>query len=171
MLSAYLWEERQALEELAYQLETEQVLIASARHGLLARSTAAIERALAELTAVEARRSAAAGAVALELGLAANATLSQLADALPDQATALHSHRRNLRELLHQIDGLTEQNRKLLAQHLAATSDALALLGVAPTYGPRPGADGFASADRVGPPRTHVGAAEPGRSVLVSTRA
>jgi len=134
MLSACLWEQRQALEELAYQLEAELLLVAAGRHRWLARSTAAVQAALAELDAVEARRATAARRLAGELGLPPDATLNQLAQALPEAAQVLRSHRRNLRELLLQVDDLSERNRNLLARNLAATSDALALLGVSATY-------------------------------------
>jgi len=163
-LSTCLWEERHALEELAFRLETELALVAAGRHRWLARSTAAIEQALATLNEAEVRRSAAVVAITSEIGLPSNTTLNQLAEAFPDQATALHSHRRHLRELLHQVDTLTEQNQNLLARNLAATTDALALLGIAPTYGPDSGAGRSHHHDQ-------TSTSWDSRAVLVSTRA
>jgi hypothetical protein len=141
-LSTCLWEERQALEELAYRLEAELLVVASGRTRWLPRASAAVSDALAEVAARDARRASCVAALAAELGLAADVTIEALAEALPDHADALRSHRRHLRQLLAQVDDLTRRTRALLARHLAATTDALAMLGVAPDYpGPsRPGA-------------------------------
>lgn len=133
-LSTCLWEERQALEDLAYQLEAQQLVVSAGRHRMLPRATGAVETALAHLAACEAARATAARQLAGELGLAADANLELLAQALPEHAEALRSHRRRLRELLTQVDDLTRGTRGLLARNLAATTDALAILGVTPDY-------------------------------------
>lgn len=141
-LSACLWEERQALEDLAYQLEMELLAVTAGRHGLLPRATAALQRALAHLAACEAGRAGTAAELAAELGLAEDANLELLADAMPEHADALRSHRRRLGELVQQVDELSQRIRGLLARNLAATTDALALLGVTPTYEPEAGIPG-----------------------------
>lgn len=133
-LSTCLWEERQALEELAYQLQAQQLVVAAGRHRMLPRATEAVEGALAHLAACEAARATAARQLAGELGLAPDANLELLAQVLPEHAEALRSHRRRLRELLTEVDELTRAIRGLLARNLAATTDALGVLGVAPAY-------------------------------------
>lgn len=141
-LSACLWEQREVLEDLAFQLESELLMVASGRYRWLARTTAGVEQALARVAAAEERRAAAAGALATEAGLAPGANLEALAEALPDSAELLRSHRRNLQDLLRDVQDLVERNRMLLARNLAATTDALAMLGVDQGYGPghHPGA-------------------------------
>lgn len=145
-LSTCLWEERQALEDLAYQIESELLVVCGGRHRMLPRASSAVEEALARLAACEAQRSTAAGALAGTLGLPRDANLELLAQALPEHADALRSHRRRLRELLEQVEELTRQTRGMLARNLAATTDALATLGVAPTYSPTTGPHAFAGA-------------------------
>lgn len=141
-LSTCLWEERQALEDLAYQLETELLVVNAGRHQLLPRATADLEAALGRLAACEADRSAATRTLTAQLGVAPDANLEVLAQALPEHAEALRSHRRRLRELVAQVDDLSRRARGLLARHLAATTDALAVLGVTPDYRPVPAAGG-----------------------------
>ncbi len=135
-LSSCLWEQREALEELAFQLEAELLMVASGRYRWLPRTTAAVEEALARLADVEARRGAAADVVAAEAGLAPGANLEALACALPDSAELLRSHRRNLQDRLHDVEELAASTRGLLARNLAATADALALIGVEQGYSP-----------------------------------
>ena len=78
----------------------------------------------------------AADELATALGLSPGATLEQLADALPDGSDVLRSHARHLHHLVGEVETLTEQTRRLLARNLAATTDALALLGVTSSYAP-----------------------------------
>ncbi len=135
-LSTCLWTQRQALETLAYRLEVEMLMAAAGRSQGLARSTAATELALADLLVADARRAMAADELATALGLSPGATLEQLADALPDGSDVLRSHARHLHHLVGEVETLTEQTRRLLARNLAATTDALALLGVTSSYAP-----------------------------------
>lgn len=158
VLSTCLWEERQALEDLAYQLETELLIVTAGRHRMLPRATAELESVLGRVAACEAGRAAASRALALELGMSPDANLEVLAQALPEHADALRSHRRRLRELLAQIDDLTRRTRGLLARHLAATTDALAVLGVTSDYRPAaaPGAVETATMTTTGAPARAV---------------
>lgn len=135
-LSTCLWNQRQALETLAYQLQVEMLMAAAGRGRWLARSTAAAEAAVADLVAADARRVAAANELATALGLPPGATIEQLADGLPEGSDVLRSHARHLQHLVGEVEALAEQTRGLLARNLAATTDALALLGVTPSYGP-----------------------------------
>ena len=135
-LSTCLWTQRQALETLAYHLEVEMLMAAAGRSRGLARSTSATELALADLLVADARRAMAADELATALGLSPGATVEQLADALPDGSDVLRSHARHLHHLVGEVETLTEQTRRLLARNLAATTDALALLGVTSSYAP-----------------------------------
>jgi ABC-type transporter Mla subunit MlaD len=133
-LYACLWEERQALDDLVYHLEAELSLVEAGRHRRLPRATAAVQHALAELAARDRARAEAVATLAGQLGLERTCTLEALAQAIPDHTDLLREHRRVLRNLVGQVDDLTRRLRSLLARHLAATTDALALLGVPPSY-------------------------------------
>jgi len=132
-LSACLWEERAAIEQLVFRLEQENLVLASGRHRLLMRSTAEVAAASAAVDYVETRRIEITGALGARLGLAGPVTLDALAAALPeDSAEALRAHRAALRSLVGAAAGLVERNRELIARGLAAATDALALVGAAP---------------------------------------
>lgn len=157
-LSSSLWDQRHALETLAYELEVEKLMVAAGRVRWLGRSAAATEAALADLMAADARRVAAADELAVAVGLEAGATIEQLAEAVPDAGGMLRAHREHLHRLAGEVDALVEQTKILLARNLAAVTDALALLGVTPSYGP-------------GPAGRHQATAQLGRSMLLDVSA
>ena len=87
---------------------------------------------------VSRRREQLVAAAAGELGLPATTTLSALADAAPDEdeRRVLGERRQVMRAQVARISDLCAQNREILARNLAATTDALALLGDEPVvYG------------------------------------
>jgi hypothetical protein len=132
-LSACLWEERAALEQLVFRLEQENLVLASGRHRLLRPSTAEVATASAEVNRIEQRRLEITRSVGEELHLGPDATLESIADAVDGPlADALRGHRQALRALVRLVTGLVEANRELIARGLAATTDALALVGAAP---------------------------------------
>jgi hypothetical protein len=133
-LSVCLWEQRAALEHLAFRLEEELLVLAAGRHRWLTRTLAEVTEAFTAVDAAEGRRAGAARTVAEELGLAPDATLAMLADAAGgEQGDTLRRHRATLRQLVETVQGLTDRASELLARNLAATADALALLGVTST--------------------------------------
>ncbi|HXW33958.1 MAG TPA: flagellar protein FlgN [Acidimicrobiales bacterium] len=139
-LSVCLWEQRAALEHLAFRLEEELLVLAAGRHRWLSRTLSEVNEAYAALDASEQRRAEAAKALAAELGLPPHATLSNLADATgAEEGETLRRHRTTLRQLLETVQELTERASELLARNLSATADALAMLGIPPTSGYRPG--------------------------------
>lgn len=140
-LSNLLWQERRILEMLVFKLEEEQLVLLSGRHNWLAHATSEVEHVLEGLQAAGEKRSAAARDVATELGLGAQATLAQMADAAPDPwREILRQHRTAMLAAFEHIQSVSERNKEILARGLAATTDALALLGQAPVTGY--GADG-----------------------------
>ena len=70
------------------------------------------------------------------MGLSATTTLGALADAAQDEdeRRVLGERRRVMRDLVERISDLCVKNREILARNLAATADALALLGDGPSY-------------------------------------
>jgi flagellar biosynthesis/type III secretory pathway chaperone len=132
-LSICLWDEQAALEDLAFRLEQELLVLTSGRHQWLNRTTAEVAVALNRLGDLEKRRLEISRSVAEELGVTGDATLSALAEAsVPDDAKTLRDHRQRLRDLLGLVQGLAERTRFVLARNLAATNDALACMGATP---------------------------------------
>jgi len=132
-LSTCLWEERAAIEQLVFRLEQENLVLASGRHRLLMQSTAEVAAASATVDQIESRRLEITAAIGRQLGLAEPVTIEAVAGALAtDGAEALRAHRIALRSLMGSVTDLVERNRELIARGLAATTDALALVGAAP---------------------------------------
>jgi hypothetical protein len=132
-LSACLWEERAAVEQLVFRLEQENLVLASGRHRLLMQSTAEVAAASATVDQTESRRQEITRALGAQLGLAEPVTIDAIADAVPvESAEALRAHRAAMRDLVRSVTVLTDANRELIARGLAAATDALALVGAAP---------------------------------------
>jgi hypothetical protein len=131
-----LFEESDALEHLAFKLEQEQLVLVAGKPRLLARNSAEFEQAVKALDVVSRRREELVLAAAAELGLPPATTLSALADAAPDEdeRRVLGERRQIMRGQVARISDLCAKNRDILARNLAATTDALALLGESPSY-------------------------------------
>ncbi len=131
-----LFEESEALEHLAFKLEQEQLVLVAGKPRLLARNSAEFEQAVNALAVVSRRREQLVEAAAAELGMAPNSTLSALADAADDEdeRRVLGERRAIMRSQVARITDLCGKNREILARNLAATTDALALLGEGPSY-------------------------------------
>jgi len=158
-LTFVLWETREALEDLAFALEQTLLFASAGRARHLARSSAAVDQAMAKLAAADQRRSELLAELAPSLGLDPNPSLRMVAERLPEEeGAALLDLRRSLLALLGQVDQLADQLRGVLAQHLAAANDALAVLGTTPPL-VAPGA------------RRSPGGAPTPHPVLVDTRA
>ncbi|HWG98646.1 MAG TPA: flagellar export chaperone FlgN [Pilimelia sp.] len=136
-LSSVLWRTRELLELLLFKLEEEQLLLASGRSRWLAHATREVELVLEQIREAEVLRAAHAQAVAGELGLGPEASLSQLADAAPmPWHEMLHQHRRAFLTLTAEISALAELNRDLLtAGQRAARETMLVVAGSVETYG------------------------------------
>lgn len=131
-----LFEESEALEHLAFKLEQEQLVLVAGKPRLLARNNAEFEAAVQALAAVSRRREQLVADAAAELGRPPSTTLSTLADAAADEdeRRVLSERREVMRTQVARITDLCAKNRALLARNLAATTDALALLGDSPSY-------------------------------------
>jgi flagellar biosynthesis/type III secretory pathway chaperone len=131
-----LFEESEALEHLAFKLEQEQLVLVAGRPRLLARNSAEFEQAVKALAEVSRRREQLVATAAAEVGLAPTTTLSALADVASDEdeRRVLGDRRQVMRAQVARINSLCAKNREILARNLAATTDALAMLGDSPTY-------------------------------------
>jgi len=132
-LSTCLWDEQAALEELAFRLEQELLVLKSGRHQWLARTTAEVAVALSRLGEIGNRRALIARALGEELGVTGEVTLRALSDACAGQDEgALAGHRQRLRDALGTVQSLADRIRAILARNITATNDALACMGSAP---------------------------------------
>ena len=131
-----LFEESEALEHLAFKLEQEQLVLLAGQPRLLARNNAEFEGAVKSLDAVSRRREQLVSEAALDMGLGPAPTLGALAEATQDddERRVLEERRLAMLGLVGQINDLCARNREILARNLAATTDALALLGDGPSY-------------------------------------
>jgi hypothetical protein len=131
-----LFEESEALEHLAFKLEQEQLVLIAGKPKLLARNSVEFEQAVKALAAVSGRREELVVGAAAELGLGPTTTLGALADATTDddERRVLSERGKTMRAQVARINDLCAKNREILARNLAATTDALALLGEGPSY-------------------------------------
>jgi hypothetical protein len=145
-LSSVLWHERELLETLAYKLEVEQLVLASGRTHWLAAAAREVEAVLERIRDVEVLRAVEVEAVADELSLEPNASLSQIAEASEEPWRSIWlDHREAFTAVTAQIQQLSESNRELLtAGYHAAQATLLSLSEGAGTYG----SDGAVEADR-----------------------
>ena len=117
-LSAVLWRERELLDVLLYKLDVERLLLATDRRRWLGRAAHEIEFLTARLKEVGLARAVESAEAAEELGLPADATLQQLADAVVDEVwrEILAAHLSALRDVTGEIAALRDANEQLLRQ-------------------------------------------------------
>ena len=141
-VSTILWRERHLLELLLFKLEEEQLLLAAGRNRWLARATREVEMVLEEIRHTELERAVEVERVAPELGLPANASLRQLAEAAsPPWQEIFTDHRQTFLSLTEEVSDLVQANRELLARGQRAVREVMASLGegrsdVGAGYGP-----------------------------------
>ncbi len=138
-LSSILWREREMLELLLFKLEEEQLVLAGGRTRWLAHATREVELVLDQIRSTEVMRAMEVEAIAVELGVGPNPSLTELAEAVgPPWQELLRQHRRAFLTLTTEITGLAEANRDLLTVgQRAAHETMLAFAGSIETYGPR----------------------------------
>lgn len=136
-LSSVLFRTRELMELLLFKLEEEQLLLSAGRSRWLAHATREVELVLDQMRQTEILRAAHSQAAAQELGLTAEASLTDLADAAPAPwGELLHQHRRAFLTLTAEISGMAESNRDLLtAGQRAARETMLMVAGSVETYG------------------------------------
>jgi hypothetical protein len=141
-VSNILWRERHLLELLLFKLEEEQLLLAAGRDRWLARATREVEMVLEEIKHTELERAVEVERVSPELGLPANPSLRQLAEAAPPPwQEILADHRQTFLSLTEEVSDLVQTNRELLARGQRAVREVMASIGEARSeagagYGP-----------------------------------
>ena len=125
-LSTLLWREQELLDLLLFKAEEKQYLILTGKTRWLARIAHEIEVVLDQLRTLEVERAAATEAIAVRLGVGANPSLRQLADAAPAPWNdLLAKHHEALLVLVTDLRSLSDANRELIEGGLAAIGDAL----------------------------------------------
>ncbi|MGH3497781.1 MAG: flagellar protein FlgN [Nocardioidaceae bacterium] len=133
-LNAVLWHERELLETLQFALESEQLMLASGRTRWLPRAAMAVEDAITSLRETEVLRAAEADAVASELGLPANVSLSALAQAADEPWQSIFTEQRDaFLAATTEISQVATTNREMLVIGQRATHEALLCLSVGGT--------------------------------------
>lgn len=126
-LSESLWRTRELLESLAYRIEVQRALVETGRGSWLARSTRDVDELIATIRTSELSRAVELLPLTELLGLSPEASLREVAEAVPtpwDQVFAEHRH-----ALAELTQGLTEAalaNKELLASSARAIDEALA---------------------------------------------
>src|SRR3712207_7127383 len=137
-LSTLLWREQELLDLLLFKAEEKQYLILTGKTRWLARIAHEIEVVLDQLRTLEVERAAATEAISVTLGLGANPSLRQVADAAPAPWNDLFAkHHEALLVLVTDLRSLSDTNPELIEGGLSAIGDALlsAKTPSAGTYG------------------------------------
>lgn len=125
-LSTLLWREQELLDLLLFKAEEKQYLILSGKTRWLARIAHEIEVILDQLRTLEVERSAATEVIAGRLGLSADPSLRQVAEAAPAPwDDLLAQHHEALLTLITDLRSLSDANRDLIEGGLSAIGDAL----------------------------------------------
>ena len=131
-LSQVMWRERELLEELWFDLEVEQLILASGRTRWLMRAANEVESLLGDLRRTEMMRAVAADAVAAQVGATSNPSLRALAAAAPGPwGEILEEHREALVVMSKQISALADTNRELITTGYRSARETLMALGEA----------------------------------------
>jgi hypothetical protein len=134
-LSTLLWREQELLDLLLFKAEEKQYLILTGKTRWLARIAHEIEIVLDQLRTLEVERAAATEVIAAAVGVGANPSLRQLAEAAPAPwGDLLAKHHEALLVLVTELRSLSEANRELIEGGLSAIGDAL-LTARAPSAG------------------------------------
>jgi hypothetical protein len=129
-VSDILWRERELLDVLLFKLEEEQLLLAAGRMRWLSRATREVELVLEQIRLTEVTRAMEVDALASELGLPPNPSLSQLCEKAPDPWGAIfQAHRDAFLTATREIMALAESNREIVSTSFQATREALLAFG------------------------------------------
>jgi hypothetical protein len=125
-LSTLLWREQELLDLLLFKAEEKQYLIVTGKTRWLPRIAHEIEVILDQLRTLEVERASATEVMAAALGIGANPSLRQVAEAAPAPWNDLFAkHHEALLVLVTDLRSLSDTNRELIEGGLAAIGDAL----------------------------------------------
>lgn len=125
-LSTLLWREQELLDLLLFKAEEKQYLIVTGKTRWLPRIAHEIEVILDQLRTLEVERASATEVMATRLGIGANPSLRQVAEAAPAPWNDLFAkHHEALLVLVTDLRSLSDTNRELIEGGLAAIGNAL----------------------------------------------
>jgi hypothetical protein len=117
-LASLLWRERELLDRLLYKLTVQRVIFEAGLTRWFEKSDLAVRAAAKALQEHEVARAIETDRILRRYGLAADATLSQLAAVAPQPwPDLLQDHRDALRSLTEEIDEVAEGSRELLSDY------------------------------------------------------
>lgn len=127
ILSAGLWRVREVLDELAFRLEVQRLMLESDNYRWLDHATRDVETSVRRLQQVELVRAIDAGPVCDALGLPPNTPLSWIAATAPTPwGQVLEEHRLALNDSLGELAGLSRTTNEHLTEGYLAVEAALA---------------------------------------------
>jgi hypothetical protein len=129
-VSDILWRERRLLELLQFKLTEEQLLVAAGRVRWLPSATREVELIMVELQRAELTRAVAVDELAIEMGLAPNPSLADLAAAAPDTWQGVFErHRHALEVAVDEVNALADESHRMLACKVDDIRTALEKVG------------------------------------------
>ena len=135
-----LWRQRALIETLQYRLEVQQLITATGRDTRLQIAVDEVEAAMDELRRAERQRDDIVRRCGLEMGLAANASLSDIRERSSEPwASLLAEHQSALLSMVAEAEQLANQNRELALRGVNSTRallDAVTGNESAMSYGP-----------------------------------
>jgi FlgN protein len=125
-----------ALAHLEFKFEVQQMMLVGGRGVWVEETTRDLEVAIATVQRGDLVFRRALGEAAGVLGLSPESTLREVAEATDEPWSYIFGQgRHELQKAIRRIDELCAENRKLLVRGYLATSEALAMLGVADPAG------------------------------------
>jgi hypothetical protein len=132
-VSDILWRERRLLELLQFKLTEEQLLTAAGRVRWLPSATREVELVMVELQRAELTRAVAVDDLAVDLDIAPNPSLSELAAAAPEPwCGVFERHRDALVTAAADVNALAEESHRLLACRVSEIRTTLEKVGATP---------------------------------------
>lgn len=128
-LSSLLWLERDLLDLLTFKLEVEQLLLTTGKSKWLQNASLEVERVVTKLREAGLARVVATSAIAIEWGVAEDATLSQLAAAAPAPwGELLLAHLEAMTAHTTQIKNLRDENEQYLRAAARSAQETISTL-------------------------------------------
>jgi hypothetical protein len=133
-LSRLLWRQRRLIETLLYKLEVERLLLATGKIRWLDAATCEVSAILDQIRTEElAREAIPLAIIRRELGLDADATLTDIISASPDPwGEIFREHQAVLLSYIGEVEIAAASNRELLQRGLRSTQEFLASLNATP---------------------------------------
>jgi hypothetical protein len=129
-LARCLEDQLAALQHLSFKFEVQEAVLGSGRQRWLDQTTRELELSVDALHGTDTALRAALSTTAIAVGLSPEATVREIAAAVPEPWSYVFTeHRASLQAAVERVARSSRTNRRLLAAGYAATAAALAFLG------------------------------------------